>query len=215
MVMDERADRWQSAERAAWAASWQTAWSIGTPGDPPAEDDGADLDALLAGADEMAADLDPEAARFNTSHFGAGSPKGGQFASSGSGGGGKGTTAAKTPAKSGPVKTAGPVTPGGSHAAQKRELHARAQADRAQAKALIKQLHALHAQMKASVAAHHKAAKAAKHARPGHPVHHHRKAARHHHRHARSLHAKIAALRTKIRGLLTQARQLDAKAAKL
>jgi hypothetical protein len=213
MAMDERADRWQSAERAAWAASWQTAWSTGTPGDTPDEGEDIDLDALLADADAMAADLDPEAARFNTSHFGAGSPKGGQFASAS--GGGKGTTAAKAPAKSGPVKTAGPVTPGGSHAAQKRELHARAQADRAQAKVLEKQLHALHAQMKASVAAHHKAAKAAKHPKPGHPVHHHRKAAKHHHRHARSLHAKIAALRTKIRGLLTQARQLDAKAAKL
>jgi hypothetical protein len=191
-------------------------------------DDGEDidLDDLLADADSAAAGLDGpgEAARFNTSHMGAGSPKGGQFAPSGGGGssgskgaaGTKGTTA--KPATHGPVKTAGPVTPGGGHAAQKQALHARAEADRAQARVLEKHLHALHAQMKAQVAAHHKAVAAAKavahHAKPGQPVHH-RKAAKHHHRKARSLHARIAALRTKIRGLLTQARQLDAQAAKL
>jgi hypothetical protein len=202
--MDELAARWQSA----WRSAAQP-----LPADPG---DDADLDDLLADADSAVDEFSgldgpAEAARFNTSHFGAGSPKGGQFASSG---GGKGSPAAKAPAKSGPVKTAGPVTPGGSHAAQKKALHARAQEDRAQARSLLKQLHALHAQMKASVTAHHKAAAAAKHTTPGHAVHH-RKTAKHHHRKARSLHARIVSLRNRIRGLLTQARELDAKAAKL
>jgi hypothetical protein len=189
--------------------------------------DDIDLDDLLADADSAAAELDVpgEAERFNTSHMGAGSPKGGQFApasggssSSGSKGASGAKPAAAKPAAHGPVKTAGPVTPGGGHAAQKQALHARAEADRAQARVLEKQLHVLHAQMKAQVAAHHKAVAAAKaaghHPKPGHPVHHHRKAS-HHHRKARSLHARIAALRTRIRSLLTQARQLDAQAAKL
>jgi hypothetical protein len=204
--VDELASRWQSAWRSAAQPQ---------PAAPPGED--ADLDALLADADSAVDEFSgldgpaETAARFNTSHFGVGSPKGGQFAPSG---GGKGTTAAKAPAKSGPVKTAGPVTPGGSHAAQKRALHARAQADRAQARSLLKQLHALHAQMKASVTAHHKAAAAAKSAKAA-AHHHHRKTAAHHHRKARSLHARIVSLRTRIRGLLTEARELDAKAAKL
>jgi hypothetical protein len=188
-------------------------------------DDGEDidLDDLLADADSAAAELDVpgEAERFNTSHMGAGSPKGGQFApasggssSSGPKGAAGAKPAAAKPAAHGPVKTAGPVTPGGSHAAEKKALHARAEADRAEARALLKRLHALHAQMTASVAAHKASAKSGTHAKPGHAVHH-RKAAKHHHRHARSLHARISSLRHRIRHLLTEARQLDAKAAKL
>jgi len=203
--MDERfADRWVLAWRGESQAEPGAAFDDG---------DDIDIDALLADADSMAATLnEPEAARFNTNHGAPGSGHGGQFVAAGGGGGGTKPKAGKAPAG---TPQHGPVSTGGSHAAQKRELHARAQADREQARKLEKQLHALHAQMKASVAAHHKATAAAKAAKAGHPVHHHRKAAKHHHKHARSLHARIAALRTKIRGLLTQARELDAKAAKL
>ena len=202
--MDERfADRWLLAWRGESQAEPGAAFDDG---------DDIDLDALMADADSMAATLnEPEAARFNTNHGAPGSGHGGQFVAAGGGGGTK-PKAGKAPAG---TPQHGPVSTGGSHAAQKRELHARAQADREQAAKLEKQLHALHAQMKASVAAHHKATAAAKAAKAGHPVHHHKKSAKHHHKHARSLHARIAALRTKIKGLLTQARELDAKAAKL
>lgn len=184
---------------------------------PPADDleeddvqdgDELDLDDLLADAQAPVADAVAE--RFNMTHAPAGSAHGGQFASS-SGPAGNGAKAAAP--KGHAAATATAVAPHGGHARERRELEAKAAADREQARRLEEQLHALVHQMRVSVAAHKKAAAQAK-ASAHHKATaaHHRKAARHHHRHARSLHSRISALRTRIRGLLTQARSLDAKA---
>jgi hypothetical protein len=184
------------------------------PADDPDEDDvqdgdELDLDDLLADAEAPVADAVAE--RFNMTHAPAGSAHGGQFASSSSPGGNGAKAAA--PKGHAAAATATAVAPHGGHARERRELEAKAAADREQARRLEEQLHVLVHQMRVSVAAHKKAAAAAKaNAHHKATAAHHRKTARHHHRHARSLHSRVSALRTRIRGLLTQARSLDAKA---
>ncbi len=168
------------------------------------------------------------AQRFNMTHAPAGSATGGQFASSGGGSGsssaakGGARTAPKAPART-PAKAAHPAT--AAIKARQAHLRERASADRAQARKLETQLHALQAQQKHAHAAAVKAAAAAKaahHAATKKPVSAkvaaarkaaaaHRKA---HHHHA-TLTTRIAGLQHQISTLLGQAKQLDRQAAAL
>jgi hypothetical protein len=163
--------------------------------------DEADLDVLLAEAEDAAAE---EVTRFNPYHAPAG-PGGGQFATA-----------------------AGSGTPAGApaRAAEQRQLRQQANGLRAQAARLQARLGGLLKQMRAQVAAHKKSVASARHA---HAVaakttalakHHRtvkarRRAAKAHHRAAVSLATQIRTLRTRIRALRSQAAALDARAAKL
>ena len=224
-----------SARRAIEAAPEPDEWDSDpdeTDGDWEDGDD-LDLDELLADAETP---VDENVARFNPFHAKAGSPTGGQFATS-SGASSGNTTKPSTGGHGGHGGHGGTAT--SPRAAEKAHLLAAAKDDRAQAHRLEDELHALLKQMRASVAAHKhatasahasaaaakKAGQSAKHAKTAaaktkaaahhRAASHHRATARHHHRHARSLHSRVSALRTRIHTLLAQAKSLDAQAAKL
>jgi len=155
-------------------------------------------------------------ARFNPNHAAAGSPTGGQFAASASGGAAKNGT--KPKAGTGTKTAPEPAGHGHSAAVQKAALHAQAAEDRAKARQLEHELHVLEHQHNLAHSAAVKAAAQAKAAGAGkhvaHHAAHHRKARRKTHR-ARSLKARIASLKHRIATLRKQADELDARAAKL
>jgi len=149
-----------------------------------------------------------ESARFDQFHVKAGSPTGGQFATSSGGGGG-----AKAPAAHGHASASTGHAPGG-HAAKQRLL-TQARADLAEARKLGAQLHLLEKQHAAAVAAAKKSAASAKKSKhAGHVVHHHHHAAqhRHHTRHAATLTQRITSLKTRIHDLRSKAAALEHQA---
>lgn len=164
------------------------------------------------------------AQRFNPNHGAAGSGKGGQFVSAGSGGGSKGAKPVTAHQKHVAHEehlahlkylASHPDTPG-ARAERKKSLLEQARSDRAKAAQLEKRLHSLQVQEKKSSQAAKAALAAAgrKHASPKQLA-----AAKHRHRVTQHRHAtvkqQITGLQKQIGGLLTQARDLEAQAAKL
>jgi phage head maturation protease len=181
-----------------------------------------------------------EVDRFNPYHAKAGSPTGGQFASS-SGGSGGGTAKAPAGAKS----QAPPPDDLALHArlAEKKRLLAQAHKDEQRARELEKELHGLQQQEHAAAAAAAKSAHAAAHAKTQaakahahaaaaakrgnvnaqktaaaakakHTAAHHHHATHHHHhtQHAKTLRQRITALKTEIHGLREHAAALEKRA---
>lgn len=155
--------------------------------------------------------MDGYLGRFDKFHAKAGSPTGGQFASSS--GGSSGSKAAKggKPAAKAPAHDSGH----GGGSLGKQALLQEAHRDEEQAKALETELGTLQKQEHAAVtAAKHQATAAAAAKKSGHVVKHHghTATAKKHHAHARTLKERIKALKTKIHGLREHAAALESQA---
>jgi len=149
-----------------------------------------------------------ESERFNPFHAKAGSPAGGQFASSNGGGGSQPKPSGGHTAQTGHGTS-------GHGSGTRQQLLEQAHHDLAEAATLEKQLHTLERQHHAAVAAaKHSAAQAAASKKAGHTIqhHHHTAAHKHHKHHAATITQRISSLRTRIHDLRQHAAELEKKA---